>query len=219
VRTAITLEEAYNLLEAADPRSPGTDMIDILDIRHTARKWLAVNVLHDSPQCFVWSPSAAWFRIPRAYWWKADWTMDELVNRVGLNPTFDYDGVIDAPRDLHGQEVVVWKEAIETIIAINRKPSYSPAQPSVQVVTASGAPTNKPAKPVGRPPGSSNLNDEPHVQRVISMCDAGKVEGKSRVRYAIQELLAEGNIKGASDDAIIERLRSKVLKQRPDLGE
>jgi hypothetical protein len=98
------------------------DHHDQQDIRSVARQWLAVNVLHDSPQCFVWSPSADWFRIPRQYWWKADWTMTELVQRVGLNPTFDYADVIDAPPDLHGQQIVVWRESVEALIDANRKP-------------------------------------------------------------------------------------------------
>ncbi|WP_198353946.1 hypothetical protein [Sphingomonas sp. MA1305] len=47
--------------------------------------------------------------------------MEQLVNRVGLNPMFDYDGVVDAPDDLAGQEVVVWREAVEGLIAANQK--------------------------------------------------------------------------------------------------
>lgn len=228
VRSPILLEEAYGLLEAADPRSPAVDMNDAIDIRIVARRWLAAHVLHDGIVCFVWSPSVGWFRIPRRYWWKPEWTMDELVNRVGLNPLFDENDVLDAPDDLRGQNVVVWREAIEALIAINRKPP--PGPPSIipdraastasraKPIAASTVPSEGGGAKAGRPTGSRNYpNDRRIVNEIIAACDKCDQSQKGFLRRAIRARILEIDGGAITDDAKIKRIRDQVLVERPDL--
>lgn len=229
VRAAITLDEAYSLLEAADPRAPAVDDMDAIDIRLIARRWLATQVLHDGITCFVWSPSSGWFRIPREYWWKPDWTMFELVNRVGLNPQFDYEGVIDAPRDLARQDVVVWREAIEALIAINRKPSPAPssspsdrggsaASPPPPFVTPTPRRDGQASKP-GRPAGSGNYPDDPRiVEQFIKACDALVSWETGYLTRAIRARILEIGGGAMSDENKAKRIRRQVLAKRPDLA-